>query len=117
MIEHEIAEFGRRLGIAHLEFNEQDLISLHVADVGDIFLEKKGETLFLTLAEEGEAGAAAYEKLLRIINWRRLPQLVVTAGIAKGRRMLVTRMEAEKATAAGLENALRLLMQIMKTAV
>lgn len=116
MLDHEVNEFGRRLGLSHLELGIRGLICLKVADVGVLFLERKGETLFVTLAEEGQADVESVKKLLAAVNWRKLSQMVVYAGLAKGRRLIVTRLHADTVTASGLENTVRQLMTTLKSA-
>ncbi len=116
MLDREISEFGRRLGLSHLELGIQGIICLKVADVGVLFLEQKGETLFVTLAEEGQADVASVKKLLAAINWRTLPKMVVYGGLAKGRRLIVTRLHANTVTAVELENTVRQLITTLESA-
>ena len=78
MLEQEINEFGRRLGLPGLELSAEGLAALDIENVGKLTLERgEGDAegdILMVLALEGvpDAGSSGlhYAKALRRCDWR-----------------------------------------------
>ena len=114
MIDYEINEFGRRLGLPSLELNQNGMASLVIEGLGTVMLEKTSELgdgeLLLVLSRPVEPSeTASFAKLLEAVGWRRNPPFRMSAAFFRQSLILTARFEEGAVTAALLENALRVL--------
>ena len=100
MLEQEINEFGRRLGLPGLELSAEGLDA-----EGDILM---------VLALEGvpDTGSSGlhYAKALRRCDWRSAQPFLVSTALVHERLIYAIRFTADSATAVELENGLRYLL-------
>ena len=115
MIDFELNEFGRRLGMPGLELNENAAAGVTIEGLGVLTLERvetpEGqEELLVTLARPIESTEAArFGALLERLDWRRHPAFAFSAGLFRDRLILSTRLNESAVTARMLENVLRAL--------
>ncbi len=117
VIDFEIGEFGKRLGIDCLALNERSAAGLVIEGVGTLTLERlesppdAGEPeLLVALSRTIEPSEAArFGALLSRIHWRRHPAATLCAGLFRNELIVSTRIEERRVTASALENMLRLL--------
>ena len=100
MIEREIAEFGRRMGMPAFSLSPAGLAALDVERLGRLHLE---------LAEN------AGERELLVYLARAVPEYDVKAPRRVGNIVLLTRFPERQATAAGIERAVQFLSGVMDT--
>ena len=102
MIEREIAEFGRRMGMPAFSLSPAGLAALDVERLGRLHLE---------LAEN------AGERELLVYLARAVPEYDVKAPrrVLEGNIVLLTRFPERQATAAGIERAVQFLSGVMDT--
>ena len=115
MLQYEINEFGKRLGLPGLEIDENDRVGLHLDGLGTLSLELNrndlGEELLLVLARPvGPGEIAKYESLLERVNWRSNLPVALGAGFFRDQLVLSARFAPEAVSAVALENALRLML-------
>ena len=119
MLEYEIEAFGHRLGLDGLALSPAGLARLDIENVGSLYLERAEERghdellVYLAVPLPAHDGGAT-RRLLELCDYRRGFSLPVSAAEAGGRALLLTRMEESAVTAAGLENALRFLSELMR---
>ena len=117
VIDFEISEFGKRLGIDGLALNDRSAAGLVIDGVGTLTLERLespsgvGEPeLLVVLSRTIEPSESArYGALLSRIHWRRHPAAALCAGLFRNELILSTRIPQRRVTASALENTLRLL--------
>lgn len=116
MLEHELTEFGRRMGMAEFALNENGLAALMVEGLGTLYLEKTGERndaeLLVYVAvpmEEHDVEMPA--KVLALCDYRRAHIMPLTGGVHNGQVVLLTRHREEQVSAALLENSVLFLAQ------
>ena len=125
VIDFEIGEFGKRLGIDGLSLNDRSAAGLVIAAgyaptgiaLGTLTLERLespsgvGEPeLLVVLSRTIEPSESArYGALLSRIHWRRHPAAALCAGLFRNELILSTRIPQRRVTASALENTLRLL--------
>lgn len=119
MLDYEIEAFGRRLGLDSLVFSPQGVACLNIENVGSLYLEKsegrgRVELLVYVSAPLPVPDNGATRRLLEICDYRHGHAMPVFAGAFSGRAVLLTRMEESSVTAAGIENALRMLTDLMR---
>ena len=122
MLDHEIEAFGRRLGLEHLALSSEGIARLDIEHVGSLYLvrqENAGirELLVYVSAPLPVPDGGATRRLLESCDYRRGYPVPVFAGAFSGRALLLTRMEENAVTAAGLENALRFLAELLHEAL
>lgn len=118
MLEQEINEFGRRLGLPGLELCAEGLAALDIENVGKLTLERgEGDAegdILMVLALEGvpDAGSSGlhYAKALRRCDWRSAQPFLVSTALVHERLIYAIRFAADSATAVELENGLRYLL-------
>ena len=118
MLQYEINEFGKRLGLPGLETDENDRVGLHLEGLGTLSLElnrnDRGEELLLVLARPvAPNDVGRYEALLERVNWRSNLPVPLSAGLFRDQLVLSARFESQAVTAVALENALRLMLDEM----
>ena len=105
MIEREIAEFGRRMGMPAFSLSPAGLAALDVERLGRLHLE---------LAENaGERELLVY--LARAVPEYDADPMPLSGGVHKGNIVLLTRFPERQATAAGIERAVQFLSGVMDT--
>ena len=114
MIDFELNEFGRRLGLPGLSFNAAGAAGVMIEDVGALSLESVEEDgrreVLVSLARAVDPSESSrYGRLLERTDWRRHPEFSFSAGLFRDRLIVSLRLEENRVTAAGLENALRFL--------
>lgn len=115
MIDFELNEFGRRLGMPGLELNENAAAGVTIEGLGVLTFERvetpEGQAeLLVSLSrpiESTEAGR--FGALLERLDWRRHPVFTFSAGLFRDRLILSTRLNESAVTARMLENVLRAL--------
>lgn len=117
MLEKEIDEFGRRIGLPGLKLNDNGLAQLNIEGLGCLSLELAAEgrhgerDLIFSIALSPDAHAA--EKLpaafASVNSEERLP-LQMATGLLENRLILSARLSTDRVRASDLENALRLLL-------
>ena len=107
MLEQELNEFGRRMGLPGLSFSPDGLAALDVERMGRLHLEKGGkpgaEELLVYLARPCPAH-----------DPRPFP---LSAGVHGDQLIMLTRLPEREATAAGMEKAVLMLADVMNKAV
>lgn len=115
MIDFELNEFGRRLGMPGLGLNESAVAGVTIEGVGLLTLERietanSESELLVSLARPIKSTEALrYGALLERLDWRRHPPFAFSAGLFRDNLILSTRLEESAVTAAMLENVLRAL--------
>ena len=118
MLDYEIEAFGRRLGLDSLALSLQGTACLNIENVGRLYLEKaeqrgRVELLVYVAAPLPVPDGGATRRLLEVCDYRHGHPLPVAAGVVSGQAVLLTRMEESSVTAAGIENALRMLAELL----
>lgn len=114
MIDFELNEFGRRLGMPGLAFNAAGAAGVVIEGIGTLSLEsieREGRReMLVSLARTIEPSETSrYGRLLERADWRRHPEFTFSAGLFQDRLIASLRLEEGRVTAAVLENALRFL--------
>ena len=122
MLDYEIEAFGRRLGLEHLALSSEGVARLDIENVGSLYLERQekagaGELLVYVAAPLPVPDGGATRRLLELCDYRHGYPMPVFAGAFSGRAVLLTRMEENAVTAAGLENVLRFLAELLRGAL
>lgn len=118
MLEYEIESFGHRIGLDSLSLSPQGLACLAIENVGSLYLEKveergRSELLVYVAAPLPVPDDGAVRRLLELCDYRHARPMPVSAGVFSGRAVLLTRMDESAVTAAGIENALRMLTELL----
>ncbi|MDR3175519.1 MAG: type III secretion chaperone SycN [Desulfovibrio sp.] len=113
-LEHEIAQFGRRMGIADLAFSPEGMMALEVEGIGRVCFERGPESVLVYLARP----APPYDsdmprRILAACHYGKAHPIPLSGGMHKGQAILLTRMPERNATAASLENAVNYLTRQM----
>ena len=121
MIEHAIAEFGRRMGLDGFALKtgtpgSGELAGLGVAGLGHFYFERVGEVgqeseeLLVYLAREVPPHEQdLFREALELCDYRHGHRLPLTAARHKDQLLLITRLRPARLTAATLENAVQFL--------
>lgn len=118
MIEREIAEFGRRMGMPGFALNSQGVAALDVEGMGRLFLEQSEHELLVYLALPCPAyDHEAPRRILRLCHYKNAHPLPLTGGFFSNKYLLLTRLSERAVTAAAIENAAQFLAEIMGKAV
>ncbi len=120
LLEHELEEFGRRLGMSSLSLSPEGRACLDIENIGRFHLELTesggGRTLMVYLSAPlppYDAGAA--RRMLELGDYRKALPLPVSAGVFSGRGILLVRLDEAEATAANIENAFRFLAELFRS--
>ncbi|MBP3731138.1 MAG: hypothetical protein J6I40_06700 [Mailhella sp.] len=118
MISYEIEAFGRRIGLDHLALDDQGRAQLNISGVGSFHLELSDAgparqlLMYLCLPFDAK-DAARLSRLFKLCDYRRNLPVPVSAGVFKGKAIIMSRMDESLVTAAGIENTLRFLAGCM----
>ena len=109
MIEREIAEFGRRMGMP--------AFSLSPAGLHLELAENAGERELLVYLARAvpEYDVKAPRRVLERCHYRHADPMPLSGGVHKGNIVLLTRFPERQATAAGIERAVQFLSGVMDT--
>ena len=108
MIEREIAEFGRRMGMPAFSLSPAGLAAL---------AENAGERELLVYLARAvpEYDVKAPRRVLERCHYRHADPMPLSGGVHKGNIVLLTRFPERQATAAGIERAVQFLSGVMDT--
>ena len=118
MLEYEIESFGHRIGLVSFSRSRERLDRLAIPTLGCLYLEKveecgRSELLVYVAAPLPVPDDGAVRRLLELCDYRHARPMPVSAGVFSGRAVLLTRMDESAVTAAGIENALRMLAELL----
>ena len=116
MIEREIAEFGRRMGMPAFSLSPAGLAALDVERLGRLHLElaeNAGERELLVYL----ARAVPEHDVKERCHYRHADPMPLSGGLHKGHIILLTRFPERQATAAGIEKAVQFLGGVMDAVV
>ncbi len=120
MLEGELAEFGRRMGLPGLSFNDGGPVVLDVEGMGRLYLEKRetgGELLvYLTRpcpAHDTDAPARA----LALCHYRHARPFTLSGGLYREELIVLIRLDERESTAARIEQAVLLLAETMNAVI
>lgn len=121
MLEQELSEFGRRMGLPGLTFGPGGLAALDVEHMGRLHLEKseqRGATeLLIYLARPCPAhDREVPERALALCHYRYPRPFPLSAGMHGDQLIMLTRLAEREATAANMEKAVLLLADAMNKA-
>ena len=116
MLDLEINEFGRRLGLPGLALDDNGRAGVRFDVIGMLTLEagegSEEDVLRVVLAVPVEPSDAAvrYDAALRRVSWRSALPYSVSTALFRDQLIWSVRLPARSVTAAALENALRFLL-------
>ena len=113
-LEHEITQFGGRLGFPGLALPPEGILAFDVTNKGRVHFERVGGEIlaYLTLPVPPYDRDIA-RRLLAMCRYDKVRPLPLGAGLHRGQAVLMTRMPEAAATAAALETAAIWLMERM----
>lgn len=115
MIEREIAEFGRRMGMPSFALSADGLAALDVEGLGRLYLERgpddarERELLVYVALPVPDYDTQAPRRVLEACHYRHAHPLPLAGGLHNGNIVLITRLPASRATAADIEKAVLFL--------
>lgn len=121
MIDHAVAEFGRRMGLEGFALKagaagSGELAGLRVTGLGQLYFERVGfpghddeELLVYVVRGVPPHEKDIYREALRLCDYRHGHPLPLTAARHGDQLLLLTRLRAVRLTAAALENAVQFL--------
>ncbi len=115
MIEHEIGEFGRKLGLPDLALDERGIAAMDVRGLGSFTLELRegtegeDELLIHVARPVTPSDVDLPRRLLTRCSWRGNSQYPLAGGLHRDRLILLTRFPLSRVRASLLENAIRFL--------
>lgn len=116
MIDHELNELGRRLGLPGLALNKEGRLQLDMEGVGALAFERDPAdpdsplTISLALAVPPDEAPRRYEAALKRCDWRNAHAHPLRAALHHDHLIFATRIEPQRASSATLENIVRLLL-------
>ena len=115
MLERELAEFGRRLGMANLALRENGVAVLEIESLGRLWLEQDGDDLLIYMtAPVPESDREASRRVLERCDYRHAHPFTLVGGLHKGQLMLLVRLPQRQVSAAQIENAARFLAEELR---
>lgn len=113
-LEHEIAQLGRRMGIAGLALSPQGMLAFDVEGMGRLYLECKADALLIYLSRPAPSyDTTLPRRVLALCHYSNAHPVLLDGGIHNGQVILLTRMAERGVTAAALENTVDYLAQQM----
>ena len=113
-LEHEIAQFGQRMGFANLPLSPDGTVALEIEGMGRLYLEQRPEELLLYLARPVPPHDRDMpRRILALCHYGKAHSFLLSGGMHKGQAILLTRMPERGVTTAFLENAATYLAQQM----
>lgn len=119
MLDHEIADFGRRMGIENFSLNSNGLVVLDVERFGRLSLERvenagAGAELFVYVALPVPAhDTDACRRVLTLCAFEKAHAIPVWGGVHNQHIVLLVRLPADTAQAADMENAAYFLRTLL----
>ena len=118
MLERELAEFGRRLGMANLALHENGVTVLEIESLGRLCLEQDGDDLLIYMtASVPESDREAPRRVLERCDYRYAHPFTLVGGLYKSRIMLLVRLPQQRISAVQIENAARFLAEELHSLV
>ena len=112
MTDHDLQEFGTRLGLPGLSLSDDGSISLGIGELGTLTLQRTGVGMLMSLSvPEDFFDAQRMRSLLRECAWQQAGSFPLSAGYFSGR--FVAAVRCSGFSAAEAENALRFLIDTM----
>lgn len=111
MLDHEIADFGRRMGIENLSFSSNGLVVLDVEHFGRLSLERvensgaRDELLIYVALPIPPHDVDACRRVLALCALEQAHAMPVCGGVRNQHIVLLVRLPADTAQAADMENA------------
>ena len=119
MIDHELAEFGRRMGMHGLTFPSSGIIALDVDGLGRLHLERRDdedELLVYVTHSLPVHDREAPRRVLELCDYRKGLPVVLTGGVYNDQIMLLIRLPQRELTAGLLEAHIRILGELVRKA-
>ncbi|GAB1409649.1 hypothetical protein MASR1M90_08030 [Desulfovibrionales bacterium] len=117
MLDREISEFGRRMGMPGFSLPESGVAALDVDKLGRLYLERSHESqevlVYLTLAVPHH-DTTVVRRALELCSYAHAHPWSLHSGLHANQLMLLTRLDERQATAASLENAIFFLSEMLK---
>lgn len=123
MLDHEIADFGRRMGIENFSLNSNGLVALDVERFGRLCLERvegsaNQDTLLIYVTLPIPAhDADACRRVLALCALEEAHAMPVWGGVHNQHIVLLVRLPADTAQAADMENAALFLRTLLARVV
>ncbi len=112
MLDHEIAEFGRRMDMPGFAL-AGGVAALDIEGLGRVYFERGDGELLVYLAVPVPAhDVQAPRRVLELCGYRHAHPMPLCGGVHAGNAVLLTRMDERAVTAAMLENAIAFLGQM-----
>ena len=113
-LEHEIARFGQRMGIANLTLSPGGIMALDVAGMGGVYFERNQEDLLVYLARPAPPHDHGIpRRILAACHHSKGHPAPLSGGMHKGQAILLIRVAERNITTASLENTVKYLTQQM----
>lgn len=118
MLDREIAEFGRRMGMPGFALTETGLAALDVDKLGRLYFEKGEDAgaiellIYLVLPLPAH-DTVTVRTLLELCSYRNAHPLPLYGGMHAGQLFVLTRLPERSVSAAALENSVHFLASIM----
>ena len=115
-LEHEIAQLGRRMGIADLAFSSEGIMAIDITGMGRVYFERKPEELLVYLARPVPAHDSGMpRRLLAACHHEKAHPVPLSGGLHNGQAILLTRVAERSVTATALENCMNYLARQMNS--
>ena len=117
MLDYELNEFGRRLGLSGIDLSGGPL-SMGIEGIGTLTLEVRDapegrELLVMLSAPFPESDTERLRALLAASDWRSNPPYTVSTGALRDKAFALVRIPEDEVKAAAVENALRYLASFL----
>lgn len=113
MLDREIAEFGRRMGMPGFALAGNGVAALDIERLGRVYFERgEGELLMYLAVSVPAHDVQAPRRALELCGYRHAHPMPLCAGVHAGNAVLLTRVDERSVTAAVLENAIVFLGQM-----
>lgn len=122
MLEGELAEFGRRMGLPGLSFNDGGPVVLDVEGMGRLYLEKRetdgdAELLVYLARPCPPHDTDAPARSLALCHYRHARPFTLSAGLYREELIVLIRLDERESTAARIEQAVLLLAETMNAVI
>lgn len=116
MLEREISEFGRRMGMPGFALPESGVAALDVEKLGRLYLERtEAQEVFVYLALSiSHHDTAVVRRALELCSYAHAHPWLLSAGVHAGQLVFLIRLHEREVTAASLENAIHFLSKILE---
>lgn len=127
MLEQEIAEFGRRMGLPSLALDQRGLAALDVEHMGRLHLERAEPARRPRGSAGGDPALLVYlaapcpphdqeapARVLELCHYRHGHPMPLAGGVHRDQYILLTRLTERETTAASLENAVKFLAAMLE---